>query len=185
MGIDGIYLEGCPERMFDRQLSRMHDIYVQHRSELCCSVVNKFQVTRDEAEDIVQAAFARVVAIEDSSIKNPRALLYKTSYNIAIDLKRRGTVRQRHIDSVIDSEATAVEELGPERVFEGNRQLHILAKALWGMPKKRRKLFAMNRFDGFSYAEIARRVGLSETSVRKHISKGLMECQRALQQIYF
>ena len=83
-----------------------------------------------------------------SSIKNPRALLYKTSYNIAIDLKRHGSVRQKHIDSVVDLESTAVEELGPERVVEGNRQLEILAKALWAMPKKRRKLVLMNRFDG-------------------------------------
>ena len=116
-----------------------------------------------------------------SSIKNPRALLYKTSYNIAIDLKRHGSVRQKHIDSVVDLESTAVEELGPERVVEGNRQLEILAKALWAMPKKRRKLVLMNRFDGLSYAEIARRVGLSETSVRRQISKGLVECQKALQ----
>ena len=167
--------------MFDRQQPRMHEIYVQHRSELCCSVASKFQVTREEAEDIVQAAFARVVAIEDSSIKNPRALLYKTSYNIAIDLKRHGSVRQKHIDSVVDLESTAVEELGPERVVEGNRQLEILAKALWAMPKKRRKLLLMSCFDGLSYAEIARRVGLSETSVRRQISKGLVECQKALQ----
>jgi len=171
--------------MFDHQLPPIHDVYVRYRSELCSSVVNKFQVTRDEAEDIVQAAFARVVAIKDQSIKNPRALLYKTAYNIAIDRKRHGTVRQKHIDSVIDSESTAVEELGPERVFEGNRRLHIVAKAMWKMPEKRRKLFVMSRFDGLSYAEIARRVGLSETSVRKHISKGLMDCQKALQQIGF
>ena len=83
---------------------------------------------------------------------------------------------------MIDLESTAVEELGPERVFEGNRQLDTLAKALWAMPIKRRKLLIMNRFDGLSYAEIARRVGLSETSVRREISKGLIECQKALQQ---
>lgn len=39
----------------------------------------------------------------------------------------------------------------------------------------------MNRFDGLSYAEIARRVDLSETVVRKHVTKALIDCQKALQ----
>ena len=171
--------------MLDCQQSLIHDVYVRYRLELCSSVANKFRVTRDEAEDIVHTAFARVVEIKDRSIKNPRALLYKTSYNIAIDRKRHGVVRQKHLDAVIDSESASVEELGPERVFEGNRRLHIVAKAMREMPEKRRKLFIMSRFDGLSYAEISRRIGLSETAVRKQISKGLMDCQRALQQIGF
>jgi len=171
--------------MLDCQLSRINDVYVRYRSELCSSIVNKFQVTRDEAEDIVHAAFARVVEIKDQTIKNPRALLYKMSYNIAIDRKRHGAVCQKHVDSVIDSESAVVEELGPERVFEGNRRLQIVQKVMWAMPEKRRQLFVMSRFDGLSYAEIARRVGLSETAVRKQISKGLMDCQKALQQIGF
>jgi len=169
----------------DQQLSSLHDVYIRYRSELCSSVVKKFQVSRDEAEDIVHTAFARVVEIKDQSIKNPRALLYKMSYNIAIDRKRHGAVCQKHVDSVIDSESAVVEELGPERIFEGNRQLRIVATVMREMPEKRRELLIMSRFDGLSYAEIARRVGLSETSVRKHISKGLMDCQKALQKIGF
>ena len=39
----------------------------------------------------------------------------------------------------------------------------------------------MNRFDGMSYAQIARTVGLSETVVRKHVAKALVDCQKALQ----
>jgi RNA polymerase sigma factor (sigma-70 family) len=145
--------------MLDCQQSRIHDVYVRYRLELCSAVANKFRVSRDEAEDIVHAAFARVVEIKDRTIKNPRALLYKTSYNIAIDRKRHGAVCQKHVDSVIGAESAAVEELGPERVFEGNRQLHIVQKVMWEMSEKRRKLFVMSRFDGLSYAEIARRVG--------------------------
>lgn len=164
----------------DQQMPSLNDVYTEYRSELCSYVVNKFQVSRDEAEDIVHTAFARVIEIKDQSIKNPRALLYKTSYNIAIDRKRHGVVCQKHVDSVIASKS-AVEELGPERIFEGDRQLSIVAKAMWQMPEKRRKLLIMSRFDGLSYAQIARRVGLSETSVRKHVSKGLVDCQKALQ----
>ncbi len=38
----------------------------------------------------------------------------------------------------------------------------------------------MHRFDNLSYAEIARSLDLSESVVRKHISKALADCQKAL-----
>ena len=159
----------------------IRDIYVQYRSELCHYVIGNVGVTKSEAEDVVQSAFARIAEIDMHSIRNPRAFLYKTCYNIAIDQKRRGHVRQKHIDEVIHCGSEAVEELSPERFYEASRQMSIIAKALWGMPKKRRQLLLMSRFDGLSYAEIARRVSLSETVVRKHVSKALADCQKALQ----
>jgi RNA polymerase sigma-70 factor (ECF subfamily) len=85
------------------------------------------------------------------------------------------------VEETIVRDSSNVEELSPDRVFEGNRRLGIIAKALWGMPKKRSELLMMNRFDGLSYAEIARRVNLSETVVRKHVSRALADCQKALQ----
>ena len=165
----------------DNQKLVVHDVYIRHRTELCRYLVNKTSVSIDEAQDIVQTAFTRVIEMDFKDIKNPRALLYKTSYNIAIDQKRHGSVRQRHVQAVVDSGSTAVEELSPERIHDGKRQLSLVVKALWGMPKKRRRLLLMNRFDGQSYAQIARTVGLSETVVRKHVTKALLDCQKALQ----
>ncbi len=165
----------------DCEVSSIRDVYIQYRSELCRHVMDKAGVTSIEAEDVVQTTFARVAETGLASVRNHRAFLYKMSYNIAIDMKRRGRVRQKHVEEAVASEAATVEELNPERVVEGSRQLNIIAKALWSMPKKRRQLLMMSRFEGLSYAEIARRVSLSETVVRKHISKALADCQNALQ----
>ncbi len=165
----------------DSQKLEMHDVYIRHHTELCRYVVNKANVSNDEAQDIVQAAFTRVIEMDFKDIKNPRALLYKTSYNIAIDQKRHGGVRQRHVQAVVDSGAAMVEELSPDRIHDGRRQLGQVVEALWDMPKKRRRLLLMNRFDGLSYAQISRTVGLSETVVRKHVAKALLDCQKALQ----
>lgn len=160
----------------------VRDIYLQHRDELCRYITNKCGVKFSEAEDIVQSAFMRFVGMESpGSVENPRAFLYTTSYNIAIDLKRHSQVQQRYSQAVVDNDAEIVEALGPEREVESKQRLSIISRALWGMPKKRRQLLMMSRFDGLSYAEIARQVGLSETVVRKHISNALADCHKALQ----
>jgi RNA polymerase sigma factor (sigma-70 family) len=161
----------------------LREMYHQHREELCCYIVRKFDTAYSEAEDMVHTAFSRLVAHETPlSLENPRAFLYTAVHNIAIDLKRRNKVRVNYANAVNNDSAYVTDTPGPERTLECNQHLNLIATALWGMPKKRRQLLMMSRFDGLSYAEIARRVGLSESVVRKHISKALADCHKALRE---
>ena len=157
----------------------VHDMYVEYHAELCQYVMKTVGVGKPEAEDVVQTAFAKVSQLELTSIRNNRAFLYKTCRNIAVDAQRRAQVRQKHVD-VVAHAGDGIDELAPERIVDGKRDLKVVSEALWEMPQKRRKILIMSRFDGLSYAEIARREGLSETVVRKHISKALRDCQRAM-----
>jgi RNA polymerase sigma factor (sigma-70 family) len=163
-----------------RQPAEIADTYLQYNEELCRGVIRKFSVSRTEAEDVVQSAFIRYTE-SGASVVNPRAFLYKTCSNIAIDQIRRGDVRSSYARSVAEIEFESVGEIGPERQTEARQRLDIVSKALSAMPDKRRKLLMMSRFDGLSYAEIARQVNLSETVVRKHIAKALAGCLCALQ----
>lgn len=150
--------------------AELEDVYLQYNEELCRAVIKKFSLNHTEAEDVVQAAFIRYTD-SSTTVVNPRAYLYKTCSNIAIDQIRRRDVRNDYARNVAEMEVESVEELGPLRQLEASQRLGIISRALWAMPSKRRKLLMMSRFDGLSYAEIARRVNLSETVVRKHIAK--------------
>jgi RNA polymerase sigma factor (sigma-70 family) len=163
-----------------RQPAELENIYLQYNEELCRGVIKKFSLSRTEAEDVVQTAFIRYTE-SAAPVVNPRAFLYKTCSNIAIDQIRRRDVQLGYARSVAQIEPESVEEIGPERQLEAIQRLGIISRALWAMPDKRRRLLMMSRFDGLSYAEIARRVNLSETVVRKHIAKALAGCQSALQ----
>ena len=164
----------------ESQGAELEDIYLQYHEELCRAVIKKFSVSHTEAEDVVQTAFIRYTE-SVAPIVNPRAFLYKTCSNIAIDQIRRRDVQIGYARSVVEIETGPMEEIGPERQLEARQRLGIISRALWAMPGKRRRLLMMNRFDGLSYAEISRRVNLSETVVRKHIAKALAGCQCALQ----
>ncbi len=164
----------------ERQRTEIEGIYLQYHEELCRATIKKFDVSHAEAEDVVQTAFIRFTE-SSAPVLNPRAFLYKVCSNIAIDQIRRRAVQNGYAQSIADVEPESIEEIGPERQIEGRQRLGIISRALWAMPEKRRQLLMMNRFDGLSYAEIARRVNLSETVVRKHIAKALAGCQSALQ----
>lgn len=160
----------------------MHSLYLEHREELCRYLMSKCNIGINEAEDVVHSAFARFVAMESPfAVENPRAFLYTACYNLAIDMIRRQQVQNKYSRPLEDSDSDMAEVTGPERELDGKQRLGIISRALWNMPKKRRQLLMMSRFEGLSYAEIARRVGLSETVVRKHVSNALADCHRALQ----
>ncbi|MBL4826711.1 MAG: sigma-70 family RNA polymerase sigma factor [Spongiibacteraceae bacterium] len=158
---------------------QIRELYLQYHEELCCSLMKKFDISHSEAEDYVQTAYTRY-AESSKTVENPRAFLYKTCSNLLIDQLRRRQVQMNYARTVIDSDQR-VEEAGPERLVEGRQRLDIISKALWAMPGRRRKLLMMSRIEGLSYAEIARRVNLSETVVRKLIAKAMAACQKALQ----
>lgn len=162
------------------QNNSLGQIYVQYRPELCRYVVNKVGLTDDEAEDIVQTAFTKIAEGEISAIQNHRAFLYKTCFNLAIDLKRHGTICRKHVEEATEHYSDAVEELGPLRYLESKKKMSLLSKALRRMTRKRRQIIILSRIDGLSNAEIARRLGLSESVVRRHLLKALANCQDAL-----
>lgn len=162
--------------------SGISHIYTRYRKELCDYITAKCQCSHDEVEDIVQTAFIRFSTLRNpEAVRNPRAFLFKTAYNIAIDNIRHSKVKDDYAHNTGQTHYNQTNELSPEVISESRQSLGIIAKALWHMPSKRRELLIMNRFDNLSYAEISRRVGLSETVVRKHVARALVDCHKALE----
>jgi RNA polymerase sigma factor (sigma-70 family) len=158
----------------------IQELYLTYRKELIGFIVGKYSLDHSQAEDIVQMVFIRFNEFEPiNEIENPRAFLYKMCGNTAIDKLRHEKVKSKYFDasSIYEEPYT---EIGPEEEIDSRERLNIITRAMWAMPSKRRELLAMKGIDGLSYAEIARRVGLSETVVRKHISKALADCHKAL-----
>lgn len=159
----------------------LSDYYREHHRELCRYATGKFGLTAVEAEDVMQAAFTRFAPLfESAEVENVRAFLYRAVSNAAIDLLRRNQVRRDFAQSAESDPEMEIDSVGPERVAVGRQLLGLISRALWGMPQKRRRLLLMNRVDGLSYAEIARREGLSATVVKKHVAKALAACQAEL-----
>lgn len=164
----------------DRSLG---DYYREYQQELCRYATSKFGLGAAEAEDVVQAAFARFAQLAEADkaeVENVRAFLYRTVNNASIDQLRRNQVRRSFAQSLEGDPEREIDNAGPERIAVGRQLLGVISRTLWKMPHKRRRLLLMNRVDGLSYAEIARREGLSATVVKKHVAKALAACQAEL-----
>ncbi len=127
----------------------------------------------------MQETFLKVFEAERrTNISNPRAFLFKTARNLALNelAKRRG----RQTDTMEDLEKLAVStdewpELDslPEAHVAMQEQLALAWGAIQELSPRVREVFVLRKVHGLKQREIALRLGISESTVEKHIAKGL------------
>ena len=145
------------------------------------------------AADIAQSSFERVYchalqqreqaapgttdAEVDAGIGSPRALLFRVARNLCIDEARRRAVAQdwanRHAGAGTLATAPSSECLASQR-----QVLARVVETLEQLPARRREVFVLFRAHGHTQAEIARKLGITEAAVAKHLVRAAIDCSR-------
>jgi RNA polymerase sigma factor (sigma-70 family) len=136
---------------------------------------------RDSAADIVQEAYARVLA-QCQDIAQPRALLYHTARNLVIDRHRRSVARGE-LEPVADggeamANVPAPAAWEPETALASAQAVDAMLQAIEDLPPRCREAFILHRFDGLPHAEVAGRMGISRKTVEQHIALAMAACRR-------
>ncbi len=130
-----------------------------------------------EVDDIVQEAFLRVsTQSTDAQIENPRGFLFRVARNLTFDLLRRRSVRNNYAaaqDAERSADRSRFQSRSAETVVSARQDLEVILDAVDDLPPKCREVFLMQRREGLPYAEIASRLGITESMVQKHMSKAL------------
>jgi RNA polymerase sigma-70 factor (ECF subfamily) len=82
--------------------------------------------------------------------------------------------------SDLDSLGVADELPGADRTLEARDDLRLLARLIADLPPQCRRVFTLRKVYGLSHEEIAVRLGLSISTVEKHVIKGLRLCSERL-----
>lgn len=170
------------EAISRERMGILTDVYHRYRPELCRYISRRFGAGPPDPEDIVQQAFVRFAARRDlQAVANPRAYLYQVARNIAVDHERE---RQRHRRFVRQTvpllEGEVTHDFDVELVLLGRDELKIVKAAILALPERDRIFLLLNRLEGVSFAEIARRTGMSASGVRLIVEQALSACQAAI-----
>lgn len=133
----------------------------------------------ERAADVAQDTYLRLAALPaaNADIQSPRAYVYRVAGNLAIDtLRREGRLGSNFTfveadESIVDSAPS------PEATLLARERLRQLDAALEELPAKARLALLLNRLDGLTFAEIALRLGVSESMVAKYIGRALRHCR--------
>ncbi len=143
-------------------------------------VVRRFAKKRlgrgDVADDIAQETLLRIVEYgRGATIENRYALGLRIAENLVNEHFRR----ERRWGGVELSDALPSAQPSADRVVEGREAVRTLTDALRGMPKLRREIILRRRVRHQSCAVIAQDLGLSVKAVEKHVTRGLLDLNKA------
>lgn len=134
---------------------------------------------RDEAEDLTQDVFVRLVGSASlDNIENADAFVFKVASNLLLDRARRSRNRVEKIglDSALVDEIAQefVEDRGPERVLLGRQALCDVLAALDELGERTRNIFILFRLENMKQRDIAELYGISQSTVEKHVMRAVM-----------
>ena len=139
------------------------------------SYVRKRTARSDVVEDVVQETVLRLI---DHRNKGPLVSVYALAFRIAGNLViDRFRVERRYAAEAAEEPASLAAL--PDRVLAGRQELDLLMRALQAMPALRREVIIRRRLHGQSCATIARDLDLNPKAVEKHITRGLVDLNKA------
>ncbi|MHC9085579.1 RNA polymerase sigma factor [Luteimonas sp. RIT-PG2_3] len=135
--------------------------------------------TSADVDDFTQELFTRLLRREEhAAIGNGEGYLFRIAANMMLEHARR---EARHRTDARDPSDHAFEhgrdERSPERVALGEEAFARAIQALQALPERSRTVFLLNRYEGLSGTEIARRLGISVSAVEKHMMRAITQLQ--------
>lgn len=135
---------------------------------------------RMEAEDLAQEVYLRLLRVKDRDrIENQQAYVLRVATNVANEWRMLARNRLSHSSEPLGS---LVDNSNPEHEAMCIEQLQTLEAALDVLSPKCRAVLLMHRRDRYTYREIADRMGVSVSMVKKYLIKGLTVCQERTMQ---
>jgi RNA polymerase sigma-70 factor (ECF subfamily) len=135
--------------------------------------------SHQEALEVAQEAYVRMLSLDEpGAVSYLRTFLFRTAANIAIDRQRRYQAQERVADQpqLTDS----AEWRTPERRVAGEQLLSRLESLVGAMPAKCRQSFIWHQIHGVAAATIAKRLGITESMVRKYVVRALLHCRERI-----
>ena len=131
------------------------------------------------AEDLVQDIYLRLQTVADAEVQNPTGYLYRLGSNLMLD-RLRGERRSASRDAAWrDSHHTLIgaeevsEEPTAERAVAARQRLDATIAALKDLPPQTQAVFWKHKFEGLTHPEVAAALGISRSSVEKHVMAAL------------
>ena len=151
-------------------------IYSSHHGWLMRWLRGKLQCA-DHAADLAQDTFMRLLAAPQEgrrTLHEPRAYLTTVAQRLLIDHYRRQSLELAWLETLAQQPELLMQS--PEERLIVQQTLQRIDAMLDGLPPPVRSAFLLAHVDGLGYADIGRRLGVSERSIKRYMVQAFERC---------
>lgn len=128
-----------------------------------------------DAADLAQSTFLKVLGTKGlDQLQEPRAYLTTIARNLLINQVRRRAIEQAYLDAL----AAMPEPVAPppEVRLMVLETLVEIDRRLGRLPALAKQAFLLAQLEGLGHGEIAAELGISISTVKRHLAKAAMRC---------
>lgn len=149
-----------------RAFSKLYERY----QVLLSGFLFRMRIDEDMIKEVVQTTFHKLWESRENLLDDRplQAYLFQIAKHSIYNEVRKNALRETYVASLSPSN------------FETEHDRHhelreVLASIVEGLSPKRKEVFKLSRFEGYSNQEIAAQMGLSKSTVENHINAALKE----------
>lgn len=156
----------------------LRDLYNDHHGWLYRWLRGRLRDAEDAA-DLAHDTYVRlIVSQRRPQPEQSRRYLVQIAKGLVIDLHRRRTVETAYLEAL--AAVPGGQAPSPETQALVIEALLEIDAILDRLPMKARQAFLLSQLEGLAYADIARRLNVTVSSVQKYMSNALRACYQAL-----
>ena len=143
--------------------------------------ISRFIRGPQDIDDIAQETFVRAfLAEQKGDIQHPKAYIYRVARNLAFEtLSKKSTQLTSYIEDSCDlALLQSGEDIEVATIVK--EKFDRVKVAIAEMPPQCQRVFIMHKVYGFKYKEISQQLGISVSTVEKHIMTGLKKCKQSV-----
>lgn len=154
--------------------------FLEHRKVLAAYLAQRLLRVED-VEDILQETIANVLQVEDPSlIRAPKSYFFIVARNLVSRQLQANAKEMLHEIEDMDLNAIPGDDISLEQQIDGQLQFRAFVKAVSQLPAQCRKVFLLRKIYGWPHKKIASRLGISISTVERHITIALSRLDASL-----
>jgi RNA polymerase sigma-70 factor (ECF subfamily) len=128
----------------------------------------------DDTDDLIQEAFLRLqMYCREHVVHKPEAFLVRTALNLSADQSKHDRVAAIE-PGALERHALVDPSPAPDAVYDSRKRLLHWQAGLNALSPRQREVFVLNRVEGYSFPQIAAKLGISLSMVEKHAAKAAL-----------
>ncbi|HAT4519757.1 MULTISPECIES: ferric citrate uptake sigma factor FecI [Serratia] len=128
-----------------------------------------------DADDVAQDTFMRLLRSDAAAtLREPKDFLVTVAKRVMVDLFRRRTLERAYLEMLaLIPEGYAPSPEQRQSLLDSLQQIDAM---LDGLGPKVKQAFLLSQLEGLGYVDIAARLGVSVSSVKKYMAKATEHC---------
>lgn len=173
------YNKSCFKRRAMAKTSNITQVFLKYRSQLRRAVSGI--VSSEEVDDIVQETWLKSYEAElKQEIQFEKTYMLKTARNLALNHVSKAAEKYNFSMEELDEQDGIFASSHLEKQVESKERFLHFCRATDHLSPEVKRVFLLKKVYELSQREIAEHLQISESTVEKHVAKGLHLCARYL-----